>query len=89
VLVVVSLPFVGTVYHRNDQPAISYNKTVITRFDKCIEITNGHENRNKMINIKIRNNIRRNKNSVNDFHDSSKLLSINKIDLLTVSASIK
>jgi hypothetical protein len=88
VLVVVSLPFVGSVYHRNDQSAISYNKTIIPRFDKCIEITNVHENRDKMIHIKIRNNSRRNKNSVNDFHDS-KLLSINKIDLLTISASIK
>jgi hypothetical protein len=88
VLVVVSLPFVGSVYHRNDQSAISYNKTIIPRFDKCIEITNVHENRDKMIHIKIRNNSRRNKNSANDFHDS-KLLSINKIDLLTVSASIK
>ena len=42
VLVVVSLPFVGTVYHRNDQPAISYNKTILPRFDKCIEIMNNH-----------------------------------------------
>jgi hypothetical protein len=88
VLVIVSLPFVGRAYHRNDNSAMLDNKTIIPRFDKCIEITNSRENENKMLDIKIRNNSRRNKNSVNDFH-GSKLLSISKIDLLTVSASIK
>jgi hypothetical protein len=33
----------------------------------CIEIMNSHENRNKRIDIKIRSNCRRNKNTNNDF----------------------
>jgi hypothetical protein len=52
---------------------------ILPRFDKCIEIMNSHKNRNKMIDIKIRNNSR------SDFHNGN-LLSINKRDLLTVSA---
>jgi hypothetical protein len=81
VLVIVSLPSVDNAYHCNDKPAISYNKTIITRFDKHIEIMNSHENRDKMINMKIRSNSRRSKNSTSDFHDGI-LLSINKKDLL-------
>jgi hypothetical protein len=89
VLVIVSLPCVGSACHHNDKPFISYNKTILPRFDKCIEITNDHKNRNKMIGIKIRSkSTRMCKNPANDFHDC-KLLSINKGDLLTVSASIK
>ena len=90
VLVIVSLSYNhGEFYHHRDKLFMLYSKTIFPRFDKCIEITNSHENRDKMIDLKIRNNCsRRNKNSVNDFHDS-KLLSINNIDLLTVSASIK
>src|SRR5918912_2514432 len=54
VLVVVSLPFVGNTYHHNDKLAISsYNKMILPRFDKSIEITD-KENKN-MIDIKIRN----------------------------------
>ena len=81
VLVIMSLPFVDSAYNHNDKPAILYNKTIIPRFDKCIEIMNGkdNENRNKMIDIKIRNNSR------SDFHNDN-LISINKRDLTTVSA---
>ena len=86
VLVVLSLPLVGSAYHHNDQPAISYNKTIIPRFDKCIEIMNSHENRSNMIDIKIRNNCRRNKNTTNDFHNSC---SIKERDLMTVSSPIE
>jgi hypothetical protein len=74
--------------HNNIKPRVSYNKMVLTRFDKHIEIMNSHENRDKMIDIKVRSNSRRSKNTINNFHDH-KLLSINKRDLLTVSASIK
>jgi hypothetical protein len=91
VLVIVSLPCgVGSTYHRNDdKPFMSHNKTILPRFDKCIEITNDHENRNKMIGIKIRSKNRKMcKNTANDFH-GCKLLSINKGDLLTVSAPMK
>jgi len=88
VLVIVSLPLVGSAYRQNNKAAISYNKTIIPRFDKCIEIMNSHENKNKMIDIKIRNDCTRNKNTMNDFH-YSKLLSINERDLLTVSSPTK
>jgi hypothetical protein len=89
VLVIVSLPFVGSAHHHNYKPSILYNKIILTRFDKCIEINNSHENRNKMMDIKIRNNCSRsNKNTTNDFH-YGKLLSISKRDLLTVSAVTK
>jgi hypothetical protein len=85
VLVIVSLPFVNSAYHNSDKSFMSYNKTIISRFDKCIEITKDHENRNKMIDIKIRNSCRINKNTMNDFN-YGKLLSISKRDLLTISA---
>jgi Pyruvate/2-oxoacid:ferredoxin oxidoreductase gamma subunit len=89
VLVIVSLPFVGSAHHHNDKPSILYNKIILPRFYKCIEINNSHENRNKMMDIKIRNNCSRsNKNTTNDFH-YGKLLSISKRDLLTVSAVTK
>jgi hypothetical protein len=90
VLVVVSLPYeYGGEYHHSDKPSMSYNKTIFPRFDKCIEIMNGKDKENnKMIDIKIRNNCRRNKNTMNDFHNG-KLLSISKRDLLTVSAPIE
>ncbi len=83
VLVIVSFPFVGSAHHRNNTPAISYNdKTILPRFNKCIEIMNSHENRNNMTGIKIRNNIRRNKNTINDFHDHKISYSIKERDLL-------
>jgi hypothetical protein len=88
VLVIVSLPLVGSAYRQNNKAAISYNKTIIPRFDKCIEIMNSHENKNNMIDIKIRNDCTRNKNTMNDFH-YSKLLSINERDLLRVSSPTK
>ena len=79
-LVVVSSPFSNSnIPNHNVKPCISYNKMILPRFDKCIEIMNSHKNRNKMIDIKIRNNSR------SDFHNGN-LLSINKRDLLTVSA---
>jgi len=73
VLVIVSLPFVGTEYHHNNKPATSYNKTILPRFHKCIEIMNSYENRNKMIDIKIRNDYARNKNTTNDLHNHKKI----------------
>jgi hypothetical protein len=83
VLVIVSLPFVGSAHHRNNTPAVSYNdKTILPRFNKCIEIMNSHKNRNKMTDIKIRNNIRKNKNTINDFHDHKISCSIKERDLL-------
>jgi hypothetical protein len=70
VLVVVSLPFSSITSNHKGRPSIlSYNKMVLTRFDKCIEIMNSHEHRNKMIDIKIRNNYTRNKNTTDDFHN--------------------
>ena len=88
VLVIVS--FVGSACNRNnDKPFMSHNKTILPRFDKCIEITNDHEDRNKMIGIKIRSKNRKMcKNTTNDFH-GCKLLSINKGDLLTVTVPMK
>jgi hypothetical protein len=88
VLVIVLLPFVGTAYHHNDYSAKLYDKVVLPMFDKYIEIINSHENRKKMINVKIRNKCGGNKNTTNDFH-YGKSLSINKRDLLTVSAPTK
>jgi hypothetical protein len=93
VLVVVSLPSLDRAYHHSiDKRSISsssYNKIILPRFNKCIEIMDSHENRNNMIDVKVRtNNCIRNRNTTNDFHNG-KLLSINKRDLLTVSAPTK
>lgn len=81
VLVVVSLSYEhGGAYCHNS------NRTILSRFDKRIEIMNGKDKKNKMIDLKISNSdIKRIKNTTNDFHNG-KLLSINKRDLLTVSA---
>jgi hypothetical protein len=77
VLVIVSLPSEDSIYHHNDKSSIVCNKIILPRFDKCIEIMNNPENRNKIVDIKIRNNsIRGNKNTSNDFRD---LQLINKI----------
>jgi hypothetical protein len=84
VLVIVSLPSVDSAYHCNDKPAISYNKTILTRFDKCIEIMNKSENRNKIVDIKIRNNCTRNKNTTDDFHNHKVSSSIKERDLLII-----
>jgi hypothetical protein len=86
VLVVVSLPFHNdnTSSHNNKvKPSISsYNKMILPRFDKSVDITD-IENKN-MVDIKIRNSSKRTKG----FHNG-KLLSINKKDLLTISAPTK
>jgi hypothetical protein len=83
VLVVVSIPCEHGVHHRhNDKPALQYNKTILPRFDKCIEIMNSNEDRNKMIDIKIRNNCTRNKNTIDDFHNHKVSSSIKERDLL-------
>jgi hypothetical protein len=84
VLVIVSLPFYNSASNHNNnvKPYISsYDKMVLTRFDKSVEIT-GKEN--NMIDIKIRNNSKK----IKGFHDR-KLISINKRDLLTVTAPAK
>jgi hypothetical protein len=78
VLAIVSLPSVDSSSYHHDV----YNKTIIPRFDKFIEIINSQEN--KMIDIKMR----RSKNTTTDFHNGN-LFSINKRDLLTVSAPTK
>jgi hypothetical protein len=86
VLVVVSLPFHNsTSNHENVKPCISYNKMVITGFDKSMEII---DKENSMIDIKIRNNSKKTKNTTNDCHNG-KLLSINKRGLLIVSVPTK
>jgi hypothetical protein len=82
VLVIVSLPSVdSSTYHHNDKPSTLYNKMILPRFDKHIEIMNSEDKENKMIDIKIGNNspnIRRIKNN----HDL--FLSIKERDLLTL-----
>jgi hypothetical protein len=91
VLVVVSLSYEHSgAYHRhnNNKPSMSYNRTILPRFDKYIEIMNGKDKKSKMIDLKIRNDNRRIKNTTNDFHNGN-LLSINKRDLMTVSAPIE
>jgi hypothetical protein len=69
VLVVVSLLYEdGSAYnHHNNKPSMSYNRTILPRFDKCIEIVNSKDNRNKMIDIKMWDNSRKIKNTSNDF----------------------
>jgi hypothetical protein len=85
VLVIVSLSYVGSAYHHNDKPAILYNKIILPRFDKCIEIMNNPENRNNIVDIKIRNNsVRGNKNTSNDFHNHKVSFSIKERDLLII-----
>ena len=55
---------------------MSYNRTILPRFDKCIEIMNSKDNKNKMIDIKIKdnkynNNVRMTtKNITSDFYNS-------------------
>ena len=81
-LVIVSLPFVSSSYNHSDKSFMSYNKTIVPRFDKCIEITNSHENRNKMIDIRIRNDCTRNKYTIDDFRNHKVSCSIKERDLL-------
>jgi hypothetical protein len=77
VLAVVSLPSVASGaynhhhhhHNNNDKPSKLYNnKMVLPRFSECIEITNSRNNKNKMIDVKIRNNscsnVRRNKKTL-------------------------
>jgi hypothetical protein len=96
VLVVVSLPYVrrsnthnNNNNNNNNKPSMSCGRMILPRFDKCIEIINGKEDKknNNMIDIKISNNSKSKKikNTSNGFHDE-KFRSINKRDLLIVSA---
>jgi hypothetical protein len=89
VLVIVAIPSEHNTSHHNAKSSILSNKMILPRFNKCIEIINNEDNKNKMIGIKIRNNsksnVRRIKNTANDFHNG-KLLSINKRELLIISA---
>jgi hypothetical protein len=73
-LVVVSIAYEHGAYrhHHNNKPALQYNKTILPRFDKCIEIMNSHDDRNKMIDIKMRNNGTSNRNTTDDFHNHKK-----------------
>ena len=86
VLVIASMPFCN-VYSNYDnvKPCISYNKIVITRFNKSMEIT---DKENNMIDIKISDKSKKTKSTANGFHNG-KLFSINKRDLLIVSAPTK
>ena len=78
VLVIMSLPYSygDEYYHNNKKPSMSYNRTILPRFDKCIELMNSKDNKNKMIDIKIKdnkynNNVRMTtKNITSDFHNS-------------------
>jgi hypothetical protein len=86
ILVIVSIPSVdNTSYH--NKSAISYNKIILPRFNKCIEAISNNE-KNNMIDIKIRNsniNSRRIKNTTYDFHNHHELFfSIKERDLLTI-----
>jgi hypothetical protein len=87
VLAVVSLSSGDNASH-HDKSALSINKTILTRFDRCIEIMNSRNNENKMIDIKIRNNsksnIRRIKDTTKDFHNHELFFSIKERDLLTL-----
>jgi hypothetical protein len=86
VLVIVSsLPYGNDSLNQyDDKSAILYNKIILPRFDKCIEILNNsdnndNENGDNMIDIHIRNsksNIRRIKNTSNDFNSDKLLFSI-------------
>jgi hypothetical protein len=82
VLLVVSLPFrnVSSNYD-NVRPCISYNKMVLTRFNKSMKII---DKENNMIDIKIKNNNEKTNGVYN-----GKLLSINKRDILIVSTPTK
>jgi hypothetical protein len=80
VLVIVSMPSGDNTFHHNGKLSTLSNKMILPRFNKYIEIIN-NDNENKMIDIKIRNNSRRIKNTYNDFHNS-KLLSIKERELL-------
>jgi hypothetical protein len=82
VLLVVSLPFrnVSSNYD-NVRPCISYNKMVLTRFNKSMKII---DKENNMIDIKIKNNNEKTNGVYN-----GKLLSINKREILIVSTPAK
>ena len=84
-LVVVSLPYEPgskTHHHNNkdNKPSMSCDRTILPRFDKCIEVINGKEDKenNNMIDIKISNDSKKTKNTTNDCHNR-KLLSINNL----------
>ena len=87
VLAIVSLPSGDNASH-HDKSALSFNKTILTRFDKCIKIMNSRNNENKMIDLKISNNsksnIRRIRDTTKDFHNHELFFSIKERDLLTL-----
>jgi hypothetical protein len=64
---------------------ILYCRTILQRFNNCIEIMDSKDKKNRSIDVKIRSNnkSKRIKNMFNDFN-RGKSLSINKTDLLTV-----
>jgi hypothetical protein len=89
VLAIVSLSSGDNDASHHDKSALPINKTILTRFDKCIEIMNSGNNENKVIDIKIRSNyssnIRRIRDTTRDFHNHHELfLSIKERDLLTL-----
>jgi hypothetical protein len=60
-------------------------KPFLPSFDKCIEIMNTYGSRNKMMDIKIRNDCsRRNKNTTNDFQDHKISCAIQERDLFII-----
>jgi hypothetical protein len=69
-LVVVSLPYelASKTHHHNNndnKPSMSYDRMILPRFDKCIEVINGKADKenNNMIDIKIS---KKTKNTTND-----------------------
>jgi hypothetical protein len=91
VLVIVSFSHVHDLFRHNNKLYTSYGRTIIKRFNNCIEIRDSKDKKNRAIDVKIdciNNNSKRIKNTNNDFHNG-KSLSINKTELLTVSVPTK
>jgi hypothetical protein len=92
VLVIVSFSYgyAHDLFHHNNKLYTSYGRTILQRFNNCIEITDSKDKKNRTIDVKISssNNSKRINNTINDFHNS-RSLSINKTDLLTVLVPTK
>jgi hypothetical protein len=69
VLVIVSFSYAHDLFHHHNKPYTSYGRTILQRFNNCIEITDSKDKKNRAIDVKISssNNSKRIKNTVNDF----------------------
>jgi hypothetical protein len=69
VLVIVSFSYAHDLFHHHSKPYTSYGRTILQRFNNCIEITDSKDKKNRAIDVKISssNNGKRIKNTVNDF----------------------